>query len=77
MDDVHLHGRFIYRKNVTESEEGVLKWHDVKDVPDLPMAPGDSHILDFMLKGKGLLHGTFTYTPDFELIAYRLDPQGE
>lgn len=46
-------------KNVTESEEGVLKWHDVKDVPDLPMAPGDSHILDFMLKGKGLLHGHF------------------
>ncbi|GLF88940.1 putative Nudix hydrolase YvcI [Bacillus safensis] len=64
-------------KNVTESEEGILKWHDVKDVPRLPMAPGDSHILDFMLKGKGLLHGTFTYTPDFELIAYRLDPQGE
>ncbi|WJE38716.1 8-oxo-dGTP diphosphatase [Bacillus safensis] len=64
-------------KNVTESEEGILKWHDVKDVPDLLMAPGDSHILDFMLKGKGLLHGTFTYTPDFELIAYRLDPQGE
>ncbi|MEC1410820.1 8-oxo-dGTP diphosphatase [Bacillus safensis] len=64
-------------KNVTESEEGILKWHDVKDVPHLPMAPGDSHILDFMLKGKGLLHGTFTYTSDFELIAYRLDPQGE
>ncbi|MBD3859329.1 8-oxo-dGTP diphosphatase [Bacillus sp. 28A-2] len=64
-------------KNVTESEEGILKWHDVQDVPRLPMAPGDSHILDFMLKGKGLLHGTFTYTPDFELIAYRLDPQGD
>ncbi|MCY7435856.1 8-oxo-dGTP diphosphatase [Bacillus pumilus] len=64
-------------KNVTESEEGILKWHEVKDVPQLPMAPGDSHILDFMLKGKGLLHGTFTYTPDFELIAYRLDPQGD
>ncbi|WP_144493024.1 8-oxo-dGTP diphosphatase [Bacillus pumilus] len=64
-------------KNVTESEEGILKWHEVKDVLHLPMAPGDSHILDFMLKGKGLLHGTFTYTPDFELIAYRLDPQGE
>ncbi|MGE6624732.1 8-oxo-dGTP diphosphatase [Bacillus pumilus] len=64
-------------KNVTESEEGILKWHEVKDVPHLPVAPGDSHILDFMLKGKGLLHGTFTYTPDFELIAYRLDPQGD
>ncbi len=64
-------------KNVTESEEGILKWHEAKDVPHLPMAPGDSHILDFMLKGKGLLHGTFTYTSDFELIAYRLDPQGD
>ncbi|MFJ5964490.1 8-oxo-dGTP diphosphatase [Bacillus sp. NPDC093026] len=64
-------------KNVSESEEGIIKWHDVKDVPHLPMAPGDRHILDFMLKGKGLLHGTFTYTPDFELIAYRLDPQGD
>ncbi|MFS0655175.1 8-oxo-dGTP diphosphatase [Bacillus sp. 179-C3.3 HS] len=64
-------------KNVSESEEGILKWHDINDVPDLPMAPGDRHILDFMLKGKGLLHGTFTYTPDFELIAYRLDPQGD
>ncbi|MDM5299541.1 8-oxo-dGTP diphosphatase [Bacillus pumilus] len=64
-------------KNVSESEEGILKWHDVKDVSTLPMAPGDRHILDFMLKGKGLLHGTFTYTPDFELIAYRLDPQGD
>lgn len=64
-------------KNVSESEEGILKWHDIKDVADLPMAPGDRHIIDFMLKGKGLLHGTFTYTPDFELIAYRLDPQGD
>ncbi|ASB54778.1 8-oxo-dGTP diphosphatase [Bacillus velezensis] len=28
-----------------------------------------------MIKGQGLLHGTFTYTPDFELLSYRLDPQ--
>lgn len=62
-------------RNVAESEEGVLKWHDVKDIHSLPMAPGDGHILDFMIKGQGLLHGTFTYTPDFELLSYRLDPQ--
>lgn len=28
-------------RNVAESEEGVLKWHDVKDIHSLPMAPGD------------------------------------
>ncbi|XLG16009.1 Hypothetical protein ACI5QL_03574 [Bacillus velezensis] len=26
-------------RNVAESEEGVLKWHDVKDIHSLPMAP--------------------------------------
>lgn len=62
-------------QNVAESEEGKLQWHDVNDIQNLPMAPGDGHILDFMMKGKGLLHGTFTYTPDFELLSYRLDPQ--
>lgn len=40
-------------RNVAESEEGVLKWHDVKDIHSLPMAHGDGHILDFMIKAKG------------------------
>ncbi|WP_336183731.1 8-oxo-dGTP diphosphatase [Bacillus sp. 205(2023)] len=62
-------------ENVSESEEGILQWHNVKDIQNLPMAPGDGHILDFMMKGQGLLHGTFTYTPEFELLSYRLDPQ--
>lgn len=62
-------------QNVSESEEGKLQWHDVNDIQNLPMAPGDGHILDFMMKGQGLLHGTFTYTPEFELLSYRLDPQ--
>ncbi|AGE65086.1 putative triphosphate pyrophosphate hydrolase [Bacillus subtilis XF-1] len=62
-------------QNVSESEEGKLQWHDVNDIQTLPMAPGDGHILDFMMKGQGLLHGTFTYTPEFELLSYRLDPQ--
>ncbi|WP_453993882.1 NUDIX domain-containing protein [Bacillus nitroreducens] len=61
-------------ENVNESEEGVLKWQDIKDIPNLPMAPGDYHILDYVLKGSGVIYGTFTYTPDFKLLSYRLDP---
>ncbi|MBD1381469.1 8-oxo-dGTP diphosphatase [Metabacillus arenae] len=62
-------------ENVNESEEGKLKWHNKEDIQSLPMAPGDYHILDYMLKGSGLIYGTFVYTPEFELLSYRLDPQ--
>jgi len=62
-------------ENVAQSEEGKLQWHNAEEVGALPMAPGDHHILEFMMKGAGLIYGTFTYTPDFELLAYRLDPQ--
>lgn len=60
--------------NVDESEEGILSWCPIDEVRQLPMAPGDYHILDYMIHGKGIIYGTFTYTPDFELISYRLDP---
>lgn len=56
------------------SEEGILEWQEIADIKDLPMAEGDYHILDYMMHGNGLMYGTFTYTPDFELISYRLDP---
>ncbi|AZB44434.1 8-oxo-dGTP diphosphatase [Bacillus sp. FJAT-42376] len=62
-------------EHVDESEEGLIAWHDPAAIADLPMAPGDHHILDFMLKGSGVIYGTFTYTKDFELLSYRLDPQ--
>lgn len=61
-------------KHVDESEEGKLKWQAVDEIPGLPMAPGDHHIIDYVLKGSGMIYGTFTYTPDFELLSYRLDP---
>jgi 8-oxo-dGTP diphosphatase len=61
--------------NVLESEEGTIKWHEKEAIQQLPMAPGDHHILDYVIKGTGMLYGTFTYTPDYELISYRLDPQ--
>lgn len=60
--------------NLEESEEGKLSWHDFEDLKNLPMAQGDYHILDYMLQGKGVIYGTFTYTEDFQLIQYRLDP---
>lgn len=57
-----------------ESSEGLLTWHPAEDIASLPMAEGDHHIIDYMIHGKGTLYGTFTYTPDFELLSYRLDP---
>ncbi|KPB04626.1 MULTISPECIES: 8-oxo-dGTP diphosphatase [Bacillaceae] len=61
-------------QNVKESEEGIIEWHKQEDIAKLPMAPGDFHILDYLIKGSGMIFGTFTYTPDFELLSYRLDP---
>lgn len=60
--------------NLDESDEGKINWHAPEDIKKLPMAQGDYHILDYMVQGNGIIYGTFTYTPDFELIQYRLDP---
>jgi 8-oxo-dGTP diphosphatase len=60
--------------NVSHSEEGKLQWHPIETISELPMAPGDYHILDYVIKGSGIIYGTFTYTENFELLSYRLDP---
>jgi 8-oxo-dGTP diphosphatase len=60
--------------NKMESEEGILQWHPFDKIDELPMAPGDYHIIDYLIKGNGIIYGTFVYTPNFELISYRLDP---
>lgn len=57
-----------------ESDEGKLEWQFVDQLKSLPMAAGDHHIIDYMIHGKGMIYGTFTYTKDFQLISYRLDP---
>ncbi|WP_221567716.1 8-oxo-dGTP diphosphatase [Alkalihalobacillus sp. TS-13] len=59
---------------LSESEEGKLAWKPKEEISDLPMAPGDHHIHDYMMTGNGMIIGTFTYTPDFKLLSYRLDP---
>lgn len=58
----------------TECDEGRLAWQAKETVSQLPMAEGDYHIFDYVLNGSGIMYGTFTYTLDFELLAYRLDP---
>lgn len=60
--------------NVDVCEEGELFWHPIEDVKKLKMAEGDFHILDYMVHGSGIIYGTFTYTPEFKLLSYRLDP---
>lgn len=57
-----------------ESDEGKLEWQPLDQVKNLPMAAGDYHIIDYMVHGNGMIYGTFTYTKDFELLSYRLDP---
>lgn len=59
---------------LSESREGKLEWVDASRLVDLPMAEGDRHLLEYVLHGSGMIFGTFTYTPDDELIAYRLEP---
>ncbi|MDF2787481.1 MAG: hydrolase [Neobacillus sp.] len=57
-----------------ESDEGKLEWQQLDQIKNLPMAAGDYHIIDYMIHGNGIIYGTFTYTKDFQLISYRLDP---
>lgn len=56
------------------TDEGILAWHSIDEIKKLPMAAGDYHIIDYLIHGKGMIYGNFTYTPDFELVSYRLDP---
>ncbi|MCD8511759.1 MAG: 8-oxo-dGTP diphosphatase [Bacillus sp. (in: Bacteria)] len=61
-----------------ESPEGTLAWQPTDIVQQLPMAPGDYHIFEHVLNNSNkVMYGTFTYTNDFALLAYRLDVDGE
>lgn len=56
------------------SDEGELEWVPFNKVATLPMAEGDRRIFRHILTSKKLLYGTFSYTQDYELIDFRLDP---
>lgn len=53
--------------------EGDLEWVAIDRISDLPMAEGDLKIFDRIFNTQDILYGTFSYTPDYELIGYRLD----
>lgn len=64
-------------KPVEISPEGILAWHRKEDALQLPMAPGDYHIFQQVFSTNEMIYGTFTYTKDYELLAYRFDVGGK
>lgn len=61
-------------KLVKETSEGTNAWQPIESFQELPMAEGDRHLLDYVLRGDGMIFGTFQYSPDYKLLSYRLDP---
>jgi len=55
-------------------DEGELEWVPYHKVASLPMAEGDRRIFNHVLTSKQQLFGTFSYTKNYELIDFRLDP---
>ncbi|UOF91335.1 8-oxo-dGTP diphosphatase [Fodinisporobacter ferrooxydans] len=59
-----------------ETREGVLQWISKDDVLTLPMAGGDRYMFEYILmkNDPSVLHGTFHYTKDMELIKWEPEP---
>ena len=55
-----------------ETREGILGWHPIASLNELPMAEGDRPNLLFAALNKGMQYGTFEYTEDFELISKKI-----
>ncbi|WP_332695475.1 NUDIX hydrolase [Halalkalibacter lacteus] len=58
-----------------QSPEGKLEWKNISEVAKLPMAAGDRHMFSHVLHDQGVMHGTFYYTTDFDLVSYRLSTE--
>ncbi|HLS10420.1 8-oxo-dGTP diphosphatase [Lentibacillus sp.] len=54
--------------------EGELEWVTRDAISSLPMAEGDRKIFEHVLTSDKMLYGSFSYTEDYRLIDYRLDP---
>lgn len=55
-----------------ETREGILGWHPIEQIHELPMAAGDRTNLLFATSAKGMQYGTFEYTEDFELLSEKI-----
>ncbi|KGR75816.1 8-oxo-dGTP diphosphatase [Ureibacillus sinduriensis] len=60
-----------------ETREGILEWHPIEALRQLPMAEGDRNNLLFAALDEGIQYGTFTYTMDYELIDERFQSSKE
>lgn len=60
-----------------ETREGVLGWHSIDSINELPMAEGDRTNLLFAALNKGIQYGTFEYTEDFKLISEKIQNSNE
>ena len=60
-----------------ETKEGILEWHPVEELYNLPMAEGDRTNLLFAVKEKGMQYGTFVYTADFKLLKETIQQSSE
>ena len=54
-----------------ETREGILEWHPIEAIHQLPMAEGDRKNLLFAALEQGIQYGTFIYTTDYELLDAR------
>ncbi|MCU9593212.1 8-oxo-dGTP diphosphatase [Caldibacillus thermolactis] len=59
------------QKEVTD--EGILKWHSIKEIQHLPMAEGDRLIIQHAIEGNDVAFGAFEYTEDFQLLSYQIN----
>lgn len=60
-----------------ETREGILEWHPIEALRQLPMAEGDRNNLLFAALDEGIQYGTFIYTTDYELIEERFQSSKE
>ena len=60
-----------------ETREGILEWHDLEALDQLPMAEGDRSNLVFASSTEGIQYGTFIYTTEYDLIDERFQSSNE
>lgn len=56
---------------LSQSKEGHLQWHNMKDIPTLHKPKGDQVYFDHILYQEDMLFLTFRYTKDYELIDFQ------
>ncbi|XP_033337843.1 oxidized purine nucleoside triphosphate hydrolase [Megalopta genalis] len=75
LHEVHVYESFKYHGEVTESEEMLPKWYNIKDIPFKQMWPDDEYWFPYMLRGE-LFKGYFLYRGE-DIIKYKIETMEE